>query len=486
MAKTCLAIDIGASGGRMIAGMLRDGKIELREVYRFKNQIQCRDGHYFWDINRLFTEIIRGLQCLSQSGLRVESLAVDTWAVDYVLLDRMGRLVSEVYAYRDHRTDATRDEVFQRVAPETIYAKTGIQFLQFNTLYQLYEQLKSAPALAAAVDCILLIPDYLNYLLSNEKAAEYTNATTTQLVNRHTADWDDDLIDLTRLPRGAFPKIIKPGTILGKLSAAVRERTGLGAALQVIAPATHDTGSAVAAVPASGADFAYISSGTWSLMGVESPEPICSPAALQNNFTNEGGVFNTYRVLKNIMGLWLIQETQRLYDYRYGFDELVALAEQVPAFRSLVNPNHPSFLNPPQMLEAIRTYCRATGQAIPDTPGTMSRCILESLALQYRTVLYQLRALTGQKIQKIHIIGGGSQNQLLNQLCADFTGCTVFAGPVEATVLGNLAMQWITLGEIASLPEARALIAASFAIKQYTPVPDSAVEPNWERFRSLP
>jgi rhamnulokinase len=486
MSKTCLAIDIGASSGRMIAGTLQFGRITLREIARFKNQMRRTDGHCYWDIEQLFAAIIQGLRCFSQSGLRAESLGLDTWAVDYVLLDQADHLAAAVYAYRDSRTAATMAEVFQKIAPETIYAKTGIQFLQFNTIYQLYEQLKAVPQLAAAAHCFLLIPDYLNYLLCNEKAVEFTNATTTQLVNLYTSDWDDDLIGLTGLPRSVFPRIIKPGSVLGRLSAAVREQTGLSDALQVIAPATHDTGSAVAAVPALETDFAYISSGTWSLMGIESPLPLCSPAARQGNFTNEGGVFGTYRVLKNIMGLWLIQETQRLYDYRYRFDELVGRAEQAPAFRSLINPNHPCFLNPGHMIEAIRAYCRENGQPIPRTPGEVSRCIFESLAFQYRTVLLQLRAISGRKIPKIYIIGGGARNKLLNQLCANFTRCEVCAGPVEATALGNLAMQMIALGEIASLQQARAIIAGSFPVERYTPVPDSAIHQNWVRFQALP
>jgi rhamnulokinase len=484
LAKTCVAIDIGASSGRVIIGILKDKKIEIKEVYRFKNSMTQIGDHYYWNIDELFEEIIEGLKELAKEKADIQSIGIDTWAVDYILLDNNDKRISPVFAYRDHRTDRTMEELFEKMDPKTIYEKTGIQFLQFNTIYQLYEHSKDNRDEVSKAKTFLMVPDYLNFLLSGEKAVEFTNATSTQLFNVHRYVWDEELINLTGLDKETFPKTIRSGTILGTLTKGVQEKTGLSD-VKVIAPATHDTGSAVVSVPADSEDFAYISSGTWSLMGIESKTPICTEKAREFNFTNEGGAYETYRVLKNIMGLWLIQEVQRLYDYKYSFADLVAVAEEAQSFKCLINPNNSRFLNPKDMVKEIRDYCRETDQPVPETPGEIARCIFESLALQYREVILELKEVQDKSINKIHIIGGGCQNKFLNQLCASFTNCDVYAGPVEATAIGNLAVQFISLGLIEDLNKAREIILKSFEIEKYSAVCDSKIEENFKRFKLL-
>ena len=484
MAGICIAVDIGASSGRIIGGTIKDNKIVINEIYRFKNRMTYTDNHCCWNIDEIFHEIINGLKRFSIEYTSAESIGIDTWAVDYVLLNNKNKRISPVFAYRDHRTDNTMEELFKYINPEVIYEKTGIQFLQFNTIYQLYEHFKSNKEEADKSDTFLMIPDYLNFLLSGIRAVEFTNATTTQLFNVNKHEWDKDLINFTGLNYKVFPEIVNPGTILGTLTDEVQNITGLSC-VKVIAPATHDTGSAVVSVPAVSEDFAYISSGTWSLMGIESKIPVISEKARRFNFTNEGGAFDTYRVLKNIMGLWLIQEVQRLYDNKYNFSELVMLAKEAEPFKCLINPNASRFLNPENMILEIQNYCRETGQPRPATKGEIARCIFESLAFQYREVLQELREVQDKAINKIYIIGGGSQNEFLNQLCADFTNCEVYAGPVEASAIGNLAIQLITLGEIESLSIAREIISNSFNIKKYMPKYELEVEKNWVRFRRL-
>jgi rhamnulokinase len=484
LAKICIAIDIGASSGRIIEGTLKENKIKIKEIYRFKNNMTLMDGHYYWNIDELFNEIIEGLKALAKEQVSIESIGIDTWAVDYALLDNKNNRISPVFAYRDHRTDMTMEELFKKMNPKVIYEKTGIQFQQFNTIYQLYEHAKAHKEIISRAETFLMVPDYLNFLLSGEKAVEFTNATSTQLLNVHNHRWDDDLINLTGLCKKVFPSIVKPGTILGTLTKKVKEETGL-CDVKVIAPATHDTGSAVVSVPADSEDFAYISSGTWSLMGIESSTPICSEKAREFNFTNEGGAYDTYRVLKNITGLWLIQEVQRIYDNKYSFTDLVMLAEEAEPFKCLIKPNSSRFLNPENMIWEIQSFCKETKQHVPETPGEISRCIFESLAFLYKEVLLELRNVQDKAINKIHIIGGGSQNKFLNQLCATFTNCEVYAGPVEATAIGNLAVQFISLGEIESLEKARTIILKSFEIEKYVPQCSSEIERNWNEFRRL-
>lgn len=483
MDKVCLAADIGASSGRIVRGVLKDNKICIEEVYRFNNSMIKKDGAFCWDIDYILKNIIRGIKAAVSNNSNIESVGIDTWAVDYVLIDDKGAKRNPVYAYRDHRTDNSMEEIFDKIHPKNIYDKTGIQFMQFNTLYQLYEHNKAENL--NNVDTFLMIPDYINYILTGVKKVEFTNATTTQFFNIRKFQWDCDLIKLTGIKKDIFPDIAKPGEILGKLKDEIKTQIG-DTNLNVVEPATHDTGSAVAAVPALDDNFAYISSGTWSLMGVESKNPICSEAALYYNFTNEGGVFNTFRVLKNIMGLWLIQEVKRLYNNKYDYPDFVCMAKQSQPFKCLINPSQDRFLNPANMIEEIKAYCRETHQYVPQTPGEIARCIFESLAFQYKEVLLQLRKIYKNDIDKIYIIGGGSQNKFLNRLCADFTQCVVYSGPVEASVLGNLIMQFIASKEIQSLEEGRKIIFNSFNIDKYEPNECvESISENWKKFKSL-
>lgn len=506
MCKVSIAVDIGASGGRMIAGSLVDGKITTQEIYRFKNGIVHIGDHDYWDIDAIFNHIKTGLKEVANLGIEPVSVGIDTWAVDYVLLDDENKRVAPVYAYRDHRTDHTMDEFFTKITAEETYKKTGVQFLQINTIYQLAEHVRQHAEEVKKASCLLMVPDYLHFLLCGVKQIEFTNATTTQLYNIN-GYWDEDLLDAVGISSSIFPQVVEAGTILGDIApdlcyetritgkpeaieiAGKARKSGEGGrtGVKVIAPATHDTGSAIVSIPTCSEDFAYISSGTWSLMGIERNSPICSAKAMEYNFTNEGGAFHTYRVLKNIMGLWLIQEVQRNYEYKYSFDEFVMLAEQAEPFVHLIDPNHPRFLNPVNMVEEIRSFCGETGQPVPNMPGEIARCIFESLAFAYRKVLTELREIQSGEINRIHIIGGGSKNRLLNQLCADFTNCQVFAGPKEATALGNLAVQFIALGQIESVKKAREIIASSFSVEQYLPMTDNVIEieENWNRYRLI-
>lgn len=487
--NTIVAVDIGASSGRLMLAWLEDGQMKLSELHRFKNSMQKIDGHHKWDIDYLFNEIMDGLQKIKTTtaipeDLKPISIGIDTWAIDYVLLDSTGKKTADVYAYRDHRTDETMEKVFAEVDKEVIYKKTGIQFLQFNSIYQLFEHVRNNSEDFDEATDFLMVPDYLNYRLSNVKAIEYTNATASQLLNIDTNDWDGELLDILGVPKAIMSKPVEAGTILGTLSEECQKLTGLPA-IKVITTATHDTASAVAAVPAIDENFAYISSGTWSLMGVENDKPITSDAAMAYNFTNEGGVYGTYRYLKNIMGLWLIQEATRLYKGLYSFGELVDLAGESEEFRSLINPNDSRFLNPENMIEEIKAFCEETNQPIPMNPGQIARCIFESLAFLYKDVLEQLKETTDKKIDRIHIIGGGCQNQMLNQMCADFTDCEVMAGPIEATAIGNIAVQMISLGMVKDLAEARDIIRDSFGVVRYQPIKNNKIETMYNKFKQL-
>ncbi|QUI20948.1 rhamnulokinase [Vallitalea pronyensis] len=485
MKKICLAVDIGASSGRLIMGSLLNKKIVIEEIYRFKNQMYKENDHYYWDIDHLFFEILTGLRKISTVGLKVESIGIDTWGVDYVLIDQEGKRLCPVYAYRDGRTHHAMADIFALCSQEKIYEKTGIQFLQFNTLYQLYVHMKAEPLLKKQIYQLLMIPDYLNYLLCDKKTMEYSNATTTQMYNIHQQSWDKALLKVAQISKDKLPKLVQPGTVIGSVSEKVGKALGM-TGLPVIAPATHDTGSAVVAVPVmDNEDVVYISSGTWSLMGIEHDSPICTKEALMYNFTNEGGAYGTIRLLKNIMGLWLIQKVKAMLDKDYSFAALAQLAS-TSTCTSLINPNHARFLNPNHMLEEINDYCKETHQDIPYTPGDYARCVFESLALGYKQVLHQLESITGKKFHKIHIIGGGSQNTYLNQLCADYTGCVVYAGPVEATAIGNLMVQYITLGLVDSLQDARRIINHSFRIQSFYPQSLNNKHKRWHTFNQLP
>jgi rhamnulokinase len=460
-----IAVDIGASSGRLVRGTLQDGRLVLQEIHRFENGFSERDGHCYWDIDHLYREILRGLQQAKKLGIERCTLGIDTWAVDYALLDERGERIGEVYAYRDSRTLEAVPQVHEAYPFARIYEITGIQHLTFNTLYQLYAH---DPKELAAAKEVLLVPDYLYYLLSGRKMNELTNASTTALLNLQTRDYDPDLLGLLGLSRSKFPALTEPGTRLGSIKPELVREYGLPEC-ELIVTATHDTASAVLGVPASGASWAYLSSGTWSLIGVERQTPLATPEAMERNYTNEWGAYGTYRFLKNIMGMWLIQEVRKDYGKQHSYAELVELAEAVPPFQSLMNCNDDRFLNPAQMTEEIRRFCVETGQPVPDTPGAVARCIFDSLALSYDVYLQELERLTGQKPETLHIVGGGANNGLLCQWTADVAGIPVEAGPTESTALGNLLVQMISSGAIRDIGEGRELIRRSFSIRTYVP-----------------
>lgn len=465
MMKNHIAVDIGASSGRLVWGKLQDGRLTLQEIHRFDNGFHEQEEHYYWDIDHLYREILLGLQQAKRLGIEKCTLGIDTWAVDYVLLDGKGERIGEVFAYRDPRTNEAVGEVHGKMPFARIYAKTGIQHLSFNTLYQLYAHDREE---LAAAEQILLVPDYFYYLLSGRRINETTNASTTALLNLHTRDYDPELLALLDLPRTKFPVLTEPGTPLGPLKEELRLADDLPEC-ELVCVATHDTASAVLGVPASGDSWGYLSSGTWSLIGVERREPLANPEAMERNYTNEWGAYGTYRFLKNIMGMWLIQEVRKDYGKKHSFAELVTLAEAVPPFRSLIACNDDRFLNPRRMTEEIRRYCAETGQPVPDTPGEMARCIFDSLALSYDFYIQELERLTGEKLNTLHIVGGGANNELLCQLTADVLGIPVEAGPTESTALGNLAVQMVSAGAIRDIGEAREIIRRSFPIRSYVP-----------------
>ena len=462
-----LAIDIGAGSGRIIFGSFDGYVLVLNETFRFTNNMLPDKGYCRWDVEGLFEEILKGLKKSAQHISAIPaSVGVDTWGCDYVLLDENDNIACPVSAYRDSRTDGLMEKFFELMPKNEIYAKTGIQFLQFNTLYQLWAAQQNGDLENATR--FLMIPDYLNYRLSGIKSNEYSNATTTQVLNSKSNDWDNDLLDILKIDKSIFEKPFLPGTVLGPLLDSIQNETGLSN-IPVIIPATHDTGSAVAAVPATGKDWAYISSGTWSLMGIETEEAVCTDLALKYNFTNEGGVAGTFRLLKNIMGLWIVRRLKNSFKKDYSYEDLESLVRKAKAFDIFIDANDACFLNPECMKTAIDEYCTATGQRTPQSDGAYVRCALDGLGFLYRETLEQLRDIQDQEINKIHIIGGGCQDQLLCQITADATGLPVFAGPCEGTAVGNLIVQAIALGHIKDLAEARKVVANSFDIKIYTP-----------------
>lgn len=470
-----LAIDLGAESGRVMAGMFDGKHIRLEELHRFSNGPVHVADTMRWDLIRLWSQIQVGLQkAAARFGQSIVSVGVDTWGVDFVLLSKTGEMLGQPYHYRDARTKGVMEQTFQRVPRAEIFANTGLQFMEINSLYQLVAMNQTNPALVEMADKFLMIPDFFHWLLSGSRVVEFTNATTSQMFHPTKRDWSIDMLRKLGLPTQMFPEVVNPGTKLGRLREDVARRAGLPR-LEVVAPATHDTGAAIAAVPTErtgSANWAYISSGTWSLMGLELPNAALSQRALELNVTNEGGIDGTYRVLKNIMGLWLVQECRKAFErsgspYDYGL--LAQVARDARPFRAFVDPDDAAFLAPHDMPEAIRDWCRNTNQEIPDTDGGLIRCALESLALKYRMVLGWLEELSGQKTEVIHIVGGGTQNELLNQFTANATGRPVITGPIEATALGNVLVQARTSGSVGSLAEIRNIVRASSTMQRYEP-----------------
>lgn len=486
--QTYLAIDLGAESGRLIAGLWNGKTLRLEEIHRFPNgPVQLADS-LRWDVLRLWAEIQNGLVLAARKyGNSIVSVGADTWGVDFVLLTRQGELLGQPYHYRDARTNGMMEKAFRKVPRSEIFAQTGLQFMQLNTLFQLLALKERAPDLLAMADSLLFMPDFFHWALCGSRLAEFTIASTSQCLNPLSRNWAVPLLKKFGLPSNIFPKIAPPGATLGQLRPELASKTGLERA-RVIAPPAHDTASAVAAVPTANtgkANWAYLSSGTWSLMGVEVNKASLSPRTQELNLTNEGGLDGTYRLLKNIMGLWLVQQCKRAFDARgreYQYRELVRLAAKSPPLRSLVNPDDPRFLNPPDMPRAIQEFCRETSQPIPKTEGELIRCAYESLALKYRQVLGWLEELTGNHIGVIHIVGGGSQSEILNQFTADACQRPVLAGPVEATAMGNLLVQVRSNTELSSLGDIRRVVRNSCQVVSYEPRRPEPWETAAERF----
>lgn len=479
-----LAFDLGAGSGRAVLGTLNGERLQIKELHRFPNRPVELAGHLHWDFVRLFSEMRNGLKaCAAEIGHNLESMAIDTWGVDYALLAPDGSVLGQPFAYRDSRTDQAMELFFRVIPRERVYALTGIQFMQFNTLFQLFATLQQSPKVLAAASDLLFTPDLYNYLFTGEKKTEFTIATTSQIYSHRSHAWDNELLRALSLSAGVMKEIVEPGSVLGTLQESIAKDCGLPR-VPVIATASHDTAAAVAAVPAEGNDWAYISSGTWSLMGIEIPQPIINEAALGCNFTNEGGVGHTIRFLKNIGGLWLLQECKREWEKEQAltYDELIAAAAAAQPFKTLIDPDAPDFLNPAQMPAAICGFAARTGQGAPGTKGEFVRSILEGLALKYRFVLGQLRTLSPQSVNKVHFIGGGSQNRLLCQFAANAMGLPVLAGPVEATAMGNLMVQALGLGLVGSVAELRKTIRSSCEVTGYAPADEAQWNEAYTRY----
>ncbi len=484
--RNFLAFDLGAESGRAIVGTLADGRVTLREVHRFPNEPVSLFGRLHWNVHSLFEEIQKGLAACASAGGLIESIAVDSWGVDFGLLAADSSLLGLPYAYRDARNIPAMERYLARVPRERIYERTGIQFLPFNSLFQLQALADENPELLRAADRLLFMPDLMTYFLSGVKINEATIASTSQMIDPFTRDWSEEILSTLQIPPGLLRRPVEPGRVVGRLLPGPAKDSGL-AEVPVTATAGHDTAAAVAAVPAEGKNWAYISSGTWSLVGLESPTPIITSRTLALNFTNESGLAGTTRFLKNVTGLWLVQGCRRKWNAEspIGYDDLKRLAEDAPPFEAFVDPDAPEFRNPDDMPAAIRGFCLRTGQNPPQTPGAVARCALESLALKYRLVLDELREVSPAPIEKIHIIGGGSRNWVLNRFTADATGLPVVAGPVEATALGNILGQALALGLVHTLDEMRRLVIASVRLENYEPRGGSAWDAAYERFREI-
>ena len=466
-----LAVDLGAESGRVMLGTLDGGRLQLEEIHRFPNRSLTENGHLHWNLPHLQGEIFAGLEKAAARGVAIAGISTDSWGVDYVLLDAKGNAIGKPYCYRDARTHAAVERLHQTMPFAEIYAETGIQFMTINTIYHFEAQQHADPAVFANADRFLNIADYFNAQIGGEPAAEQSLASTTQLYNPRTQAWSEKIAATLGVKKSLFPRIVPSGTVLGPVSEKLAKLPALAQA-KVIATCSHDTGAAVAAVPATGDNWAYLSSGTWSLLGAELPSPIVTDAARAAGFTNEVGLGGAIRFLKNIAGLWVLQECRRAWEaagQKFSYEELTQFAADNGPAASHLNLNDPRFLSPGDMPEKITAFCRETSQTVPTNPGEFTRTILESLALTYAQTLAELEKITGRKIEKLHIVGGGSRSALLNQLSADATGLPVITGPVEATAIGNILIQALALGHIASAKELRRLVEASFPTQTFTP-----------------
>ncbi|MBQ3148609.1 MAG: rhamnulokinase [Alistipes sp.] len=453
------AVDLGATSGRVILATIAEGKISMEEIHRFADPIIQMQGHFYWDFPAIYKSVVEGLAKIAASGVAIESIGIDTWGVDFAMFGEDGALLRLPYCYRDPHTTDAPEKFFERMPRKELYEKTGIQIMNFNSVFQFDTLRRNNCSALNAAEKILFIPDALAYLLTGEAVTEYTIASTAQMIDPRTKLWDEDIFNLLGLSADKFGRMIMPGQKIGQLTAEVQRLTGLGA-VPVVAVASHDTGSAVAAVPAEDENYAYLSSGTWSLMGIESAEPIISERSFELNFTNEGGIEGTIRVLKNICGMWLLERCRAEWP-EMGYAELIAAAESAESFRSLINPDAKCFANPESMTTAIVDYCNATNQPAPETIGQFVRCIFDSLALRYRQVVEMLRELSPVTIEKLYVIGGGARNQMLNQCTANAIGIPVETGSSESTAVGNVMMQAKWAGVVNSISQMRAMIRES-------------------------
>ena len=462
------AVDLGATSGRTILGSIADGKLVQRELTRFPNNIIQTGGHFFWDIYALYAEIIRGLKVVADEGIEIASIGIDTWGVDFVMIGKDGGILRNPYCYRDPHTDGAMEEYFRLVPKEKVYEKTGIQFMQFNSLFQLATLKKNHDSALEAADKILFVPDALMYMLTGEAVCEYTILSTSQMLDPRTKKIDNELIDVIGLKESQFGRYVNPSDVVGTLTPEVQQMTGLGA-VPVVAVAGHDTGAAVAAVPAENERFAYLSCGTWSLLGIETKDAIISDKSYEYNFTNEGGIEGTTRFLKNICGMWLLERCRKEWTDAPDIAQLCKEAMEAPAFQSFINPDDAMFANPVSMVEAIQTYCKQTGQHVPQDYREMARCIFESLAMRYRQVLGYLKDMAPFAIEKLHVIGGGSRNAYLMQMTANSIGLPVITGPVEGTAIGNIMLQAKAAGMVSDMFEMRSIIAKSIELNTFMP-----------------
>jgi rhamnulokinase len=484
-----LALDLGAESGRGLLGRFDGHRLTLEEVHRFPNVPARLMRTLHWDLPRLFNDIKDTIRKARLNQARLDAVGVDTWGVDFGLIGKGDTLLGNPVHYRDERTQGIPEKVFETLPREELYDLTGLQILPFNTVFQLIAMKRAESPLLECAETLLMMPDLVNWLLTGRRVCEYTDSSTSQLLDPRTRNWSDEVCRRLDLPRSILPDLIPPGTELGTLLPSVAEETGAHG-LAVIAPATHDTASAVAAVPARGdSDWCYLSSGTWSLMGIETPAPIINETTSQLNFTNEGGIDGTTRVLKNIMGLWIVQECRRAWERSTGrewtYDDLIPRAYSAAPFVSLIDPDDPRFLPPGDMPGRIAALCRETGQPEPADEGAVLRCAMESLALKYRVVVEMLERISGRPIRTIHIVGGGTQNTLLCQFTADATGRVVLAGPIEATAIGNLLVQAMGRGKLSGLKELREVVARSFPLAEYEPRDRAAWDDAAGRFAEL-
>ena len=482
-----LAFDLGATSGRSILGTVADGKVEIKELTRFPNAVTELHGKYYWNLMGLYQALREGLVACNKEGVVPESIGIDTWGVDVVPIAEDGSILSMPRAYRDPYTVGMPEKYFEKISKEVVYDKTGIQIMNFNTLYQIFASMETGYVPMKEAKYLLFMPDALAYMLTGEKVCEYTISSTSQILDPRTKDFDKELLEAAGVDASVFSKPVFPGTVVGTLTDALAQYSRLGK-VNVVSVAGHDTASAVAAVPALDENFAYLSSGTWSLMGIESKEPVITPETYELNYTNEGGVEGTTRFLKNICGMWILEQCRKewtLSGKDYSYPEIVEMAMSATPFKSFIQPDDPSFANPPSMLEAIDAFCERTGQEKPENDAQVIRLIFESLALRYRQVLEDLDRIATHPIERLHIIGGGSKNRLLNQLTANAIGRKVIAGPSEATAIGNVMIQAMAAGVVSSLQEMRSIIHASVETEEFAPELVAEWEEAYQKFVTL-